>query len=214
MNAKLDLNGVRFGRLLVLSPGHDKWSAGRRRLTWLCRCDCGALREIVGASLTAGATKSCGCFQRDNLLARNITHGQSRSRAFRIWAAMLARCNNKNNKAYLRYGGRGIKVCARWHVFSNFLLDMGQPGPGLSIDRIDSTGDYEPSNCRWATNKEQCRNRSNTVFLEFNGRRQPLGAWADELGVPYKRLQSRFLAGWPADRILKEPPHNSRGLRE
>lgn len=211
MNAKLNLLGMRFGRLLVLSAGDPKWNSGRSRITWLCLCDCGVLRTVVGATLTSGASKSCGCFRREQSLAAHTKHGKTHSRAYSIWASMFARCNNKQNKSYQRYGAKGVKVCQRWSAFENFLSDMGDPPVGMSIDRVNSMGDYEPSNCRWATNTQQCRNRSNTVFLEYQGRKQALGAWAEELGVPYKRLQGRLRAGWTVERIITEPLHPTRG---
>jgi len=143
----IDLAGKRPGRLEVLF-----YVGGNR---WVCVCECGARVVVLGASLRKGRTKSCGCLARE----RATKHGMSRSRAYGIWKAMMQRCYNPNCSAYAYYGGRGIIVCECWHSFVNFLIDMGEPPPGLSIDRINNDGNYEPTNCRWATPSEQNQNR-------------------------------------------------------
>lgn len=144
--------GRRFGRLVVLSPGMAKG----RRLTWVCRCDCGATTgSILGKSLRNGDTRSCGCLHKE----QNITHGMSHTAIYKRWASMLQRCRDKNHVSYPNYGGRGIDVCRRWEKFENFLADMGEPPPGTSLDRVDNDGPYEPGNVRWATLSEQRNNR-------------------------------------------------------
>lgn len=105
----------------------------------------------------------------------------------------------------MNYGGRGISVCQRWESFESFLADMGERPDGLSIDRINNDGNYEPGNCRWATRAEQNNNRSVTVFLTLRGRTQLLSAWASELGVSYDTLKRRRLDGWPDEKILTQP---------
>lgn len=144
-----DLTGRRFGRLTALErTGNDS----NGRAIWRCRCDCGNEKEILAASLVHGFTKSCGC----------LRHGQSKTRLYHIWAHMIQRCEDpKSNKFHL-YGGRGISVCEEWRkdfmAFRTWALENGYTD-NLSIDRIDSNGNYEPSNCRWATASEQNRNR-------------------------------------------------------
>lgn len=149
-----DLTGRRFGRLVVLSRDTAKSKNSR----WLCRCDCGVERSILRTGLMSGRTVSCGCRMLETLRP-NRTHGKSHTSTWITWASMKSRCNNPNNNSYADYGGRGIKVCGRWSVFEHFLADMDERPDGKSIDRIDNDGDYEPSNCRWATNAEQQMNK-------------------------------------------------------
>lgn len=119
---------------------------------------------------------------------------------------MIERCTNPNDQQYERYGGRGIKVCERWRKFENFLADMGEPPPGLQIDRIDNEGDYCSSNCRWATRVQQARNKRNNRVIEYRGRAQPLAAWAEETGLNANTIRHRLNLGWSVERALTEPP--------
>lgn len=146
---------------------YGKWHVVRylgihRKLhQFLCRCECGFEGKHCAADLRAGKSKSClPCANRE-MAQRNITHGMHNTRIHKVWSAMLHRCNNPNATSYIRYGGRGIKVCDRWSKFENFLEDMGIPEKGLTLDRIDNDGNYEPGNCRWVTHKENCNNRCN-----------------------------------------------------
>lgn len=131
------------------------------------------------------------------------------------WQAMLARCYDNKNRSFKNYGGRGIGVCERWREsFDAFLEDMGRrPSPRHTVDRADPNGNYEPSNCRWATPKEQARNmRRNHVVTAF-GKAQCLAAWSEELGVPLTRIRDRLRLGWDAERALSEPAHPTRPVR-
>lgn len=165
MPAFIDITGQRFERLLVLSPHHRTKSGN---ISWLCRCDCGA--EIVvyrSSDLRKGKTKSCGCFSRWVNSFLHATHRQTYSRTWMSWSTMTARCRSKRNK---NYGGRGITVCQRWLKFENFVADMGERPPGTSLDRINNDGNYEPSNCRWATRQQQRANQRsrNSAHREHN----------------------------------------------
>lgn len=153
----LDLNGHVFGRLAVIgkaAPRPDK------AIWWRCRCECGEFKEARGSDLKRGFITSCGCLRRE-LPKERITHGGSSTRLYRIWQAMRDRTSNPSASRYEYYGGRGISVCAEWQSFNSFrdwALTNGY-GPELSIDRIDNSGNYEPTNCRWATQRMQVRNR-------------------------------------------------------
>ena len=141
----LKLEGQKFGRLTVLyRTENDKWG----NVKWMCVCDCGNLVEVVGWRLRSKHTQSCGC----------LKHNLSETAVYRTWADMKTRCNNPNRKEYKYYGGRGISICKRWEKFQNFYNDMGDRPEGLTLDRIDNDGNYEPENCRWTTYAEQNHN--------------------------------------------------------
>lgn len=157
--------GSTFGRLTVLaSAGTVLTNRGIRCAGFRVRCDCGKELIAQGARLRAGDNISCGCAQHRGATR---THGRSkRGGAYKTWCEMRARCNNPRNVSYANYGGRGISVCERWGSFENFIADMGERPSGLSIDRIDVNGNYEPNNCRWATDCQQARNTRRTKLTE------------------------------------------------
>lgn len=189
---RVDLTGQRFGSLLVLGFSHvDK----TRSANWFCRCDCGKEIVLKGNNLRMGNTRSCECLARKAVGDRSRTHGECKSRLYRIWSALHSRCTNDHiEDTFKNYGGRGIQVCDDWKTYETFrewALASGYED-GLSIDRIDVNGNYEPSNCRWATQREQCRNRRNTLWVEFNGYKKPLAEWCDELNLPYRVVYARM----------------------
>lgn len=200
----IDLTGQTFGRLSVMCavPSNAK---RRRGTSWLCQCSCPAGNTVVvaGESLKSGFTKSCGCLADES----RFKHGMSNSPEFRIWSGMKERCRNPNNPRYKDYGGRGITVCPEWEdSFEQFLVDVGpRPSPEHSLDRLDNDKSYCPENVRWATPKEQARNRRTTILLTMAGRTQTIEEWAEALSVPIERIKGRLRAGWPPELALTAP---------
>lgn len=200
-----DLTGKRFGRLVVICLSHRD-SHGSH---WRCRCDCGKEPVVRGYRL-GKKTNSCGCLQRERAreTARLMAtrHGQYRTPEYRAWCHMIRRCYSTKASHYQCYGGRGIKVCRRWRAsFQNFLADMGRrPSPKHSLDRRDNNGDYTARNCRWATQTEQLLNTRQNRLVQFEGRTQPLAAWARERGISPRTLRSRLNKGWAVRRALNE----------
>lgn len=157
----LDLTGQPFGRLTVTSRGPN---GKHGEVRWHCRCTCGNETLVYAGNLRSGDTRSCGCLSRELLVTRSTTHGAARVGAetpeYHAWHAMFQRCTNPHHASWEDYGGRGVTVCERWQSFENFIADMGpRPSPKHSLDRTNNDGNYEPSNCRWATWNEQARNR-------------------------------------------------------
>jgi hypothetical protein len=136
-----------------------------------------------------------------------MTHGKSRTPEYISWASMMERCEDPRFHAWGNYGGRGIVVCDRWRDFLNFLSDIGPRPTGTTLDRIDSNGNYEPGNCRWATDTEQSNNRRTNRRIECAGRTQTLTEWSREAGLSPDTLRGRLNSGWPIDRALTEPLH-------
>lgn len=177
MPAAKSLVGQTFSRLTVL----ERYGSRKGRVNWLCRCECGKLHEAVSHALTSGHTKSCGCWKDERNTSTEPTHGHASrktglSPTYQSWRGMWTRCTNPNVKSYKDYGGRGIQICDRWKDFGNFLEDMGDRPDGKTLDRINVNGNYEPSNCRWATRKEQAMNTQKASKL------------GDEVDVPEELL--------------------------
>lgn len=198
MGAFIDLSNKRFNNLLVLKRVGTSKSG---QPIWLCVCDCGK-KIKAGSQKLRTSQKSC----RDCFKIRQKTHGLSRLPEYHIWILAMDRCYNENNIGYQNYGGRGIKVCLRWHKVENFISDMGKrPTPSHSIERINVNGNYTPNNCRWATRKEQMRNRTDNTYLTLNGVTQSLVSWSETLGIKYATLLRRMKAKWSDIRVLTTP---------
>jgi hypothetical protein len=138
------------------------------------------------------------------------THGMFGTRIYGVWAAMIRRCYNKNVLGYERYGGRGIRVCKSWRKFDGFLKDVGIPRKGLTLDRINNNGNYSPSNCRWATYKEQSRNKGNNIILTHRGKSMCMYDWGRETGIGWQTIQGRIKRGWSVSDSLDSPVGSKR----
>lgn len=193
-----DLTGQVFNHLTVIELGEPQGKVRR----WKCICRCGKETQVPTYHLRTGGIKSCGCLQRESV----VTHGQSYGAEYQAWKGIKRRCYSKKSRMYKRYGGRGITVCQRWRdSFANFFADMGKrPSAKHSIERIDNNGNYEPSNCKWATDAEQTRNTSRNVYVEFRGERLTVQDWAKRLGVTHGTLQNR-IKRWGVERALTTP---------
>lgn len=201
MSKLIDITGKRFELLVVIKRlGSDT----KGKATWLCRCDCGEQLICVGANLRSGNTNSCGCLR----LEHGHTTDRHQSKTYGAWAGMIKRCINPNNAEYHNYGGRGIKVCNRWQKFTNFLEDMGEAPEEHQIDRIDNNKGYHKENCRWATPKQNSRNKRNNRFITHNGKTQCLSAWSEEVGIHRATIVARILRGWSIAEALTEPMRN------
>ena len=198
---KSDLTGQRFGRLTVIS--FSQYVDNGRRTSWLCQCDCGNTLEVPRRYLATGHKKSCGCLERDNFFQK--THGKSKSKIYMAWGSMIERCYNPNNQAWKNYGGRGIQVCERWKkYFGEFYKDVGDRPKGLTLDRKDNNKSYSCGKCeeclknnwetnwRWTTRKIQCRNKRNSIIIEYNGIKKQINEWAELLGIKRDTLYVRI----------------------
>lgn len=203
-----ELVGQRFGRWTVIA------FAGRtkdRQLLWLCRCDCGNEGVVRTYALKKGRSKSCGCLNKEVTSKVKSTHGMSHTKLYRVWRAMINRCTNPNQKSYERYGQRGIRVCDKWLTFEGFLEDMGASyQEGLTLDRIDVNGDYEPSNCRWVSMKKQSNNRRSNHLIEFQGEKMTFSEASERFVIPYHTLKRRLYTGWSVHDALLTPVRGRR----
>ena len=184
--------GERFGRLVS-----KNYVSGSRKIKsgWMCVCDCGTEHFVVTNKLISGHTKSCGCIVSENghiLGLSRKTHGRARANdpTYKAWSSAKYRCSKNSAKYKSRYYDRGIIVCDRWiNSFESFYVDMGDKPEGLSLDRKDNDGNYDPTNCRWATDKQQQRNRTNTRYLIIDGDKIPLMEIADKLNIKKSAAQ-------------------------
>ena len=192
----LDLLNQKFGRSSIVARA-DNSATGQAR--WLCRCECGIEKVMDSILLRSGRSKSCGCLKRDMLRKSDLKHGHAPlsgvSPTYNSWSGMVARCTNPNHTTYRLYGGRGVRVCERWLNFANFLEDMGDKPSGTSLDRIDTNGNYEHSNCRWTDAKEQARNKRNNHILTIDGASKTVAEWSELLGIPASTISYRLVHG-------------------
>ena len=220
---RVDITGKRFGRLVAIKRVETVTSSsGRKYSVWLCKCDCGRYKNVRLGNLRQGTVRSCGCLFSEEkskamktrqLAGFNKTHGEADTRLYRVWAAMKRRCSNPHVAYYELYGGRGISVCDEWQAYEPFRDWAKENGyrRGLTIDRIDCDGNYEPSNCRWATVQEQQRNRRNNMRYEYQGKQYTVLEIANMVGLKPRTIQGRIERGWTIDEVVETPLLKSNG---
>ena len=190
----IDLTNQKFGKLLVL----EKAITQNEKVMWKCLCDCGNIVFVKGVNLKNNRTKSCGCIKMEVLLKRNTKHSQRHTKLYEVWKTMKQRCYNPNNKSYKNYGGRGISICDEWKnnfmSFYNWSIENNYK-EGLSIDRINVNGNYEPSNCRWTTRVVQQNNTRVNKYFTINNETKTLADWCRIYNVNYTTTYTRLEKG-------------------
>lgn len=201
--------GSRFTRLIVLCESKIKLHG---LISYECLCDCGNKKIVAKKNLLNGNTHSCGCLRKEVETTVNIKHGLSHSKTYKIWKSIKYRCLNKKCEFYRIYGGRGITICDRWkNSFENFYADMGECPSGFSIERMNNGGNYEPSNCKWASNFEQGRNKRTNTYIEFNGERKIIADWSLSTGISNAVIYSRIRNNWDVkDALTVKVDRNNR----
>lgn len=196
-----DMVGRSFGRLTVSFVSID----ARGRSVLVCLCSCGKTTQSAPKDLRSGRKKSCGCLKNDLSAERCRTHGGTGTKEYRIWNGMKARCLNPTDTAYKYYGGRGITISEEWNDFTVFLSDMGPiPSARHTLERINNDIGYGKHNCRWATMKEQLRNRSNNHKLTLNGETHCITEWSEILGIKVQTIHQRIRSGHNIENILSK----------
>lgn len=202
-----DLTGKTFGKLQVIQRGKTDKS---KKIHWICRCECGKICDVEAARLVSGRAVRCKDCSLKIVAEKNKKHGKCHSRIYAIYSGMKNRCFNSGNYSYDKYGKRGITVCEEWigeNGFDNFCKWAMENGYNdeLSIDRIDVNGNYEPSNCRWVSIKEQQNNKRNNHFETYNGETKTLKQWSEDLGIDYFVLTGRInKCHWSFERAITE----------
>jgi len=197
--------GDRYGRLTVIKELEQK---GHRRIV-LCRCDCGKEKAFGLNNIRRGTTISCGCYYKEVAMRLRGKYGELvNTKLYGVWKTMKQRCYDRNKQHYACYGGRGIVVCDEWKddflAFYNWAMANGYK-EGLSIDRIDVNGNYEPANCRWVSHIEQCNNRRDNTCLSLGDETHTISEWSRILGIRPNTLQNRKSSGWSDEDILTKP---------
>lgn len=219
MGSFIDLTGQRFGRYVVIRRAEDYvLPSGKHKTTWFCQCDCGNTKNVLSSSLISGCVVSCGCYKKEHDHTRCMTHGATLNhkptRLYKVWDGMKARCYNPKKNYYGIYGGRGIGMCDEWHrsfeAFRDWALANGY-NDSLTIDRINTDGDYCPENCRWSTIKEQSNNKRNNVFITYNGETRTIAQWSEITGFPFHVIRKRYVEGWNTEDVLLKPMKVDKG---
>lgn len=185
----IDLTGQTFERLVVVA----RQPTTGRRIRWLCKCVCGNFKDVCGEGLKSQKIRSCGCLKKESIASVNYLHGLSKSKEYKAWSHAKSRCFNVKNKKYKIYGQRGITMCDSWkNSFEQFYKDMGQAPKNHTLDRIDVNGNYEPSNCRWATAKIQSNNTRTNVYCSVFGISGTLKQISEHFNINYKSLHNLY----------------------
>lgn len=194
-----------FGRLTVIEKVSTQYV--------VCKCQCGKIKKFSIHSLLGKVSNSCGCLHKQMMHEKFLTHGMTKSGTYKSWAGMISRCTNPKNPNFKDYLGRGITVCKRWLDFNNFFEDMGLRPSNHSIERIDNNGNYEPGNCRWATQAEQTLNTRKNVYITYQGKTLTLSQWSKETGINQTTLSERFKKNLPLNIVfLKGTIPRKRGV--
>ena len=208
MTKFIDKTGMKFGRLTVLKREEDMiGNDGRRYVMWKCKCDCGNYALVRSSNLRRNTT-SCGCYLKEVAGKHSIVHGIGHSRLYRIYNGMKQRCGNPNFAEYKNYGGRGIKVCEEWNKssglkeFSEWALKNGYRDD-LTLDRIDVNGNYSPENCRWIPLREQFKNTTRNVFVNYNGERMIISDFSRLTGIDHRVVSRDLKKGFSIEEIIE-----------
>lgn len=214
MVKQIDLTGQTFNQLTAIKIAYIK----NRKPYWEWKCDCDNIKVIDIYSVISGSIKSCGCLRSKIMSQKTSKHNMSKTRIFRIWSLMKDRCYNSKSTQYINWGGRGIKVCDEWlgeNGFINFYnwamangyIEEQLPNGRnkLELDRIDNDGNYEPSNCRWATHKQQQNNKRNNRLITYNGETRNITEWTEFMRFPKYLLKNRLDYGWSIEKALTTP---------
>lgn len=212
------LVGKKIANLKILKYIYE----GRHKEYFICKCDCGKIKKIYADNVRYNRTKSCGCLNKkeNQENPHNIKHNMTKTRLCRIWYGMRARCYNKNSTQYYLWGGKGIKMCKEWEDikqgfknFYNWAINNGYK-ENLSIDRIDGNKDYEPSNCRWVTAKEQARNTNRVINITYKGETHCISEWSKITKINKSTIYSRYKNGKQIEEIFKEYKYPGMEIKE
>ncbi len=209
MGKEFDITGQKFGRLTAIRLERiEPRKGGGTTHYWVCRCECGIEKIIRKAQLLNGKTNSCGCLQKEKAREVNKTHGLRKTKLYKKWLDIKKRCYNKNSQYYYCYGARGIKVCDEWlndfKAFYDWSMANGYRD-NLTIDRIDVNSNYEPSNCRWVSQKVQNRNSRHCHYLTYNNETHCLTEWAEIKNISADKIRNRLKRSWSVEKALNTP---------
>lgn len=196
---RIDLTGKVFGRLEIVGYSHTK----DKTAYWDCKCSCGNTKKVNGATVRLGRTKSCGCLGTEQRKIAQTIHGRSKNKEYRAYYGAKRRCTDPKDKHFKDYGERGIKFL--FPSFQNFYAELGSCPKGMSLDRIDNNSNYKPGNVRWATIKEQSRNKRSNRLIKINGKKLTLVEWIEKSGNPGGRIHGRLKRGWCEECTLLLP---------
>lgn len=214
-----DLTGKKFGRLLVIERRANK----KGKTYWFCKCDCGNYTTVMATKLASGETKSCGCIRKENTSKMFAKHHLTKKSLHNAWLNMKNRCDNPKFVEYKHYGGKGVTYCNEWRNFENFMFWALSNGYSdkkdangrnlLSLDRIDTNGNYEPSNCKWSTRIEQARNKTNNKRYDYEGNIYCLSALAEISPVTVDTIRLRLKKGWSVKLAVETPSKTYKGVK-